>query len=143
MRSEKEAATCQLEVVSLESSRWKREAETARTQADAARATLVELENTLGSKGAADGEAKHASLMAKVEHLNVVQESNSTLRAELTGLKTQLADAKKAVATAAATVERANKEAAEAKAVAEGAAGERELLQADARRWEERTTQLL
>ena len=143
LRSEKEAATCQLEVVSLESSRWKREAETARTQADAARATLVELENTLGSKGAADGEAKHASLMAKVEHLNVVQESNSTLRAELTGLKTQLADAKKAVATAAATVEQANKEAAEAKAVAEGAAGERELLQADARRWEERTTQLL
>ena len=143
LRSEKEAATCQLEVVSLESSRWKREAETARTQADAARATLAELENTLGSKGAADGEAKHASLMAKVEHLNVVQESNSTLRAELTGLKTQLADAKKAVATAAATVEQANKEAAEAKAVAEGAAGERELLQADARRWEERTTQLL
>ena len=143
LRSEKEAATCQLEVVSLEFSRWKREAETARTQADAARATLVELENTLGSKGAADGEAKHASLMAKVEHLNVVQESNSTLRAELTGLKTQLADAKKAVATAAATVEQANKEAAEAKAVAEGAAGERELLQADARRWEERTTQLL
>ena len=123
LRSEKEAATCQLEVVSLESSRWKREAETARHQADAARATLTELENQLGTRGTADGEEKYASLMAKVEHLNVVQESNSTLRAELTGLKTQLADAKNAAATAAATAEQANKEAAEAKAAAEGAAG--------------------
>ena len=81
--------------------------------------------------------------MAKVEHLNVVQESNSTLRAELEAIKTRLSDAEKAAKAASKAEEKARKEAAAAKAEAEGAAGRRELLQADAKRWEARTQQLL
>jgi hypothetical protein len=51
------------------------------------------------------------ALMAKVEHLNVVQESNSTLRAELEAARSSLAEAKQAIATAAPLAEAAQREA--------------------------------
>jgi nucleoprotein TPR len=146
LRQEKEAAMCQLEVLSLERSRWQRQAESARHEADQTRATLAAAQAAGGAAAggsAADGATRHAALMAKVEHLNVVQESNSTLRAELEAARTQLSEAKRVAAAAAAAADVARREAAVAKVTAEGAAGERELLQADAARWEQRTQQLL
>ena len=80
LRQEKEAALCQLEVLSLERSRWQRQAESARQEADQTRAALTAAESASGgdAKGnkqgaAADGESRYKALMAKVEHLNVVQ----------------------------------------------------------------------
>ena len=82
LRQEKESALGQVEVLSLEQSRWRRAAEQARAEADEARARLRDAEGAAG-KSEAEGERKLKALMAKVEHLNVVQESNGVLRAEL------------------------------------------------------------
>ena len=53
---------CQLEVLSLERSRWQRQAEAARQEADQTRARLTAVEAAAGGgagKGAADGEARY------------------------------------------------------------------------------------
>ena len=142
LRNEKEAALGQVEVLSLEVSRWKRSAETSKAESAQSAKRAKELEKRVG-KTESEGESKIEALKAKIEHLNVVSESNAALRAELDASKKAVAEEKKKAKAASAAEERARKAAAAAKAEADGAAGEREILKQDAARWEARTTQLL
>ena len=82
LRNEKEAALGQVEVLSLEVSRWKRSAETSKAESAQSARRAKELEKRVG-KTESEGESKIEALKAKIEHLNVVSESNAALRAEL------------------------------------------------------------
>ena len=141
LRRERDTAACEAELLRQEKTRWQRQAETAQKSAEEARALLQAEVSIKKANLASEGE--HKALLAKVEQLNLLRESNATLRQEAErlagvtkGLRQALEDKEKAG-------EGTGRRLRELEALVKASAQERDTLKAASDRWEKRCNQLL
>ena len=141
LRRERDTAACEAELLRQEKTRWQRHAETAQKSAEEARALLQAEVSIKKANLASEGE--HKALLAKVEQLNLLRESNATLRQEAErlagvtkGLRQSLEDKEKAG-------EGTGRRLRELEALVKASAQERDTLKAASDRWEKRCNQLL
>ena len=141
LRRERDTAACEAELLRQEKTRWQRQAETAQKSAEEARALLQAEVSIKKANLASEGE--HKALLAKVEQLNLLRESNATLRQEAErlagvtkGLRQALEDKEKAG-------EGTGRRLRELEALVKASVQERDTLKAASDRWEKRCNQLL
>merc|ERR1719159_511908 len=141
LRGELDTAACEAELLRQEKTRWQRQSETAQKSAEEARALLQAEVSIKKANLASEGE--HKALLAKVEQLNLLRESNATLRQEAErlagvtkGLRQALEDKEKAG-------EGTGRRLRELEALVKARVQERDTLKAASDRWEKRCNQLL
>ncbi|GAA95998.1 hypothetical protein E5Q_02658 [Mixia osmundae IAM 14324] len=118
MRREKEINDLQSEVAKQERSRLQQRLEQAEKQLDEARVSLSEERSRAGD--AVTSSAQHTELLEKINSLNILRESNATLRDEAQRMQIR-----------------------EAAAELAGRQNQIKLLEEDNARWKERTQQIL
>ena len=137
LREEKESALAQVAALTIERNAFQREAELARQEAQSVR------QRVQSTEAEAMGEEKHKSLLQKVEQLNAIEQTNSTLRAEIEAAKADIVSFKKRESELTATCTAAKEDLAKAKAAVEGHDVEVEALRKETKRWEERSQKLV
>ena len=137
LRQERDAALAQVTTLTTERNKWQRDAEVAMQEAASAK------ERVKSSEASAMGEEKHKSLMKKVEQLNAIEQSNSALRAEIDAAKADIAAAKSRESELGAKHEATKTELAEAKAAVAAHDTEMETVRKEAKHWEQRASLLV
>ncbi|KAF8443123.1 hypothetical protein L210DRAFT_3620711 [Boletus edulis BED1] len=141
LRKEKEIVDLQLELGKQENVRLK-------AQLDYLSQSLQEVRKTLSEEReravqAATSDAQHAEMLERINQLNILRESNATLRAdcETYSKRSRELDAKlKALST---KLEPAKEQARVARAELQARDAQISLLENESKRWQERNTQLL
>jgi nucleoprotein TPR len=91
----------------------------------------------------AASEAQHAELIEKINQLNILRESNVTLRSDCESHAKRARDLENKLQQLSKESEPAKEQARMAKAELEARDGQVKRLEEECRRWQERNTQLL
>ena len=137
LRQERDAALAQVSTLTSERDKWKHNAEVAKREAESA------TERTKASETSTMGEEAHKSLMEKVEKLNSMEQSNSALRAEIEAAKADIAAAKKREGELNTKYDTTKTQLAEAKAAVASHDAEVETIRKQSKHWEQRASQLM
>ena len=141
LRREKETLSVEVSLLKQERARWKKQAETAQEVAADAKARL---ESALKSKAdTVRGEEEHKALLNQVEQLNILRESNSTLRGDLEKKSKQLQEWMSKAQTGSKSLETLRKDNILKAALIKAAEAEKRSLAGESARWEKRCNQLL
>lgn len=87
--------------------------------------------------------AQHAELVERINQLNILRESNATLRAESESANKKARDLESKLKRLSAELEPAKEQARSAQAELEATKVQMQRLEQESRRWQERNTQLL
>jgi len=87
--------------------------------------------------------AQHAELVERINQLNILRESNATLRAECESASRKTRELENKLALLNSELQPAKEQATSALAELEVARGQMIRLEQESRRWQERNTQLL
>eukprot|EP00873_Tetraselmis_striata_P025857 jgi/Tetstr1/446121/TSEL_033721.t1 len=141
LRREKETAECQLALMQQEAKRWQQQAAHSDRAAAQARQQLESSLQRSRADVAAEGE--HRELMEKVQHLNLLRESNVVLRAECESHAKSYQEAKRQLEDANKKVEEASGKMRAMQAEVAAKDSELAMIKEEAKRWETRSQQLL
>ncbi|CAL1712475.1 unnamed protein product [Somion occarium] len=141
LRKEKEIVELQLELSKQENTRFK-------TQIEHLAHTLEETQKTLSEEReraveAAASEAQHAELVERIQQLNILRESNATLRADCEANAKRARQLETKLEQLSAELEPVKEELRVTKAELEARNQQVKRLEEESRRWQERNTQLL
>ncbi|KAH9480632.1 Protein MLP1-like protein [Psilocybe cubensis] len=141
LRKEKGIVDLQLEMSKRENEVLKSQINRVTQTLEETRATLAEereraVENTASA-------AQHAELVERINQLNILRESNATLRAECESASKKARDLETKLNQLSQELEPAKEQARSAQAELEITRGQMQRLEQESRRWQERNTQLL
>ncbi|KAI6016240.1 TPR/MLP1/MLP2-like protein-domain-containing protein [Pisolithus marmoratus] len=141
LRKEKEIVDLQLELCKQENVRLK-------GQIDHLTRSLQEARNTLSEERertiqAATSDAQHAEMLERINQLNILRESNATLRADCETYAKRARDLDARLKALSTELEPAKEEARVARAELQARDAQIVLLEGECKRWQERNTQLL
>ena len=141
LRREKETSDCQLSLLKQENVRLRKQVEHAMHSADDAKARLSA---EIGKrKDESLVEQKHASLLEKVEQLNLLRESNAGLREENVKLQKQVKRMKLDLSKSNGAINPLEASLKKAEALLASKDEEISSIKDQSKRWETRTQQLL
>ncbi|KAJ7689165.1 hypothetical protein B0H17DRAFT_1012272 [Mycena rosella] len=141
LRKEKEIVDLQLELSKQENARLKTQIEHLSQTLDDTRATLSE-ERERAVETAASA-AQHAELVERINQLNVLRESNATLRTDSENHLKRSRELEAKLRQLSAQLNPAKEQARVAQAELEARNGQMARLEEENRKWQERNTQLL
>ncbi|KAL0960729.1 hypothetical protein HGRIS_005754 [Hohenbuehelia grisea] len=141
LRKEKEIVDLQLELSKQENARLKAQIDHLTQNLDETRKTLSE-ERERAVEAAASS-AQHAELLDRINQLNILRESNSTLRAECDSHSKRAKLLEARLQQLSAELNPAKEQAREAKAELEARDAQIKRLEEENMKWQERNTQLL
>ncbi|KAF8967178.1 hypothetical protein BDZ97DRAFT_1917117 [Flammula alnicola] len=141
LRKEKGIVDLQLEMSKRENEVLKSQIERVSQTLQETRATLAEereraIENTASA-------AQHAELVERINQLNILRESNATLRAECESASKKARDLESKLKQLSLELDPAKEQARSAQAELEATKVQIQRLEQESRRWQERNTQLL
>ncbi|TFK40767.1 hypothetical protein BDQ12DRAFT_679995 [Crucibulum laeve] len=141
LRKEKEIVDLQLELSKQENARLKAQIDHLSQTLNETRTALSE-ERERAIEGAASA-SQHAELLERINQLNILRESNATLRTdcETHAKKARVLEVK--LKQLSAELDPAQEQARIAKAELEASKGQIQRLEQESRRWQERNAQLL
>ncbi|KIK98776.1 hypothetical protein PAXRUDRAFT_823499 [Paxillus rubicundulus Ve08.2h10] len=141
LRKEKEIVDLQLELSKQEGVRLKAQIEHLTQSLQEARATLSE-ERERAVK-AATSDAQHAEMLERINQLNILRESNATLRADCETYSKRARELDTKLKALSAELEPTKEQARTARAELQARDAQITLLESESKRWQERNTQLL
>ncbi|KIM89473.1 hypothetical protein PILCRDRAFT_61094 [Piloderma croceum F 1598] len=141
LRKEKEIVDLQLELSRQENVRLKSQIDHLTQSLEETRATLSE-ERERAVETAAS-EAQHAELVERINQLNILRESNATLRSDCESYAKRSRELDAKLKQLSAELEPAKEQARVAQAELEARDVQLKRLEAESRRWQERNAQLL
>ncbi|KDR82878.1 hypothetical protein GALMADRAFT_58080 [Galerina marginata CBS 339.88] len=135
-------------IVDLQLEMSKRENEVLKTQVDRLSLTLQETRTTLAEERERALEntasaAQHAELVERINQLNILRESNATLRTESESAIKKARELESKLKQLSEELEPAKEKARSAQAELEATKLQMQRLEQESRRWQERNTQLL
>ncbi|KAF9483517.1 hypothetical protein BDN70DRAFT_873831 [Pholiota conissans] len=135
-------------IVDLQLEMSKRENEVLKGQIDRLSQTLQETRDTLAEEREraiqnTTSAAQHAELVERINQLNILRESNATLRAECESASKKARDLDLKLKELSSELDPAKEEAQSAKAELEATKVQMQRLEQESKRWQERNTQLL
>ncbi|KAG8214434.1 hypothetical protein J3R82DRAFT_9457 [Butyriboletus roseoflavus] len=141
LRKEKEIVDLQLELSKQENIRLK-------TQLDHLNQSLQEVRKTLSEEReravqAATSDAQHAEMLERINQLNILRESNVTLRADCETYSKRSRELDVKLKALSIELEPAKEQARVARAELQARDAQITLLETESRRWQERNAQLL
>lgn len=141
LRKEKEIVDLQLELCKQENVRLK-------GQIDHLHRSLQEARNTLSEEReraiqAATSDVQHAEMLERINQLNILRESNATLRADCETYAKRARELDAKLKTLSAELEPTKEEARVARAELQARDAQIALLEGESKRWQERNSQLL
>ncbi|KAJ7432792.1 hypothetical protein B0H11DRAFT_2297225 [Mycena galericulata] len=141
LRKEKEIVDLQLELSKQENARLKTQIEHLSQTLDDTRATLSdERERAVESAASA---AQHAELVERINQLNILRESNATLRTDCETHSKRARELEAKLKQLSAQLNPAKEQARVAQAELEARSNQMTRLEEENRKWQERNTQLL
>ncbi|KAG6330667.1 hypothetical protein ID866_8422 [Astraeus odoratus] len=141
LRKEKEIVDLQLELCKQENVRLK-------AQIDHLNQSLQEARNSLSEEReralqAATSDAQHAEMLERINQLNILRESNATLRADCETYSKRARELDAKLKTLSTELEPTKEEARVARAELQARDAQIAQLQGESKRWQERNSQLL
>ncbi|KAI6139407.1 hypothetical protein BKA82DRAFT_25515 [Pisolithus tinctorius] len=141
LRKEKEIVDLQLELCKQENVRLKGQTDHLSRSLQEARSTLSEeRERTIQ---AATSDAQHAEMLERINQLNILRESNATLRADCENYTKRARELGAKLKALSVELEPAKEEARIARAELQARDAQIALLEGESKRWQERNAQLL
>ncbi|KAL6076895.1 hypothetical protein QOT17_002590 [Balamuthia mandrillaris] len=141
LRRQMEICECKLSLAQQESTRYRQQFDHAQRTLDELRSKLRQEQERQSSKATSD--AEHRSLLAQLEQLNLLRESNVMLRAENERLHTQLKDWEEKAKHLEAQIRPLLQEKKELEAVQQALQAEKQALDEENGRWRARLQQLM
>ncbi|KAF7966386.1 hypothetical protein HWV62_38881 [Athelia sp. TMB] len=141
LRREKEIVDLQLELSKQENVRLKSQIEHLSQSLEETRASLSEERER--AVEAAASEAQHAELVERINQLNILRESNATLRADCENYSKRSRDLEAKLKALSAELEPAKEQARVSQAELEARDVQVKRLEAESKRWQDRNAQLL
>ncbi|KAF8903177.1 hypothetical protein CPB84DRAFT_810991 [Gymnopilus junonius] len=135
-------------IVDLQLEMSKRDNEVLKTQIDRLSLSLQETRATLAEEReraveSSASAAQHAELVERINQLNILRESNATLRAECESANKKARELESRLGQLSQELEPAKEQARAAQAELEATKVQMQRLEQESRRWQERSTQLL
>lgn len=141
LRKEKEIVDLQLELSKQENARLKTQIEHLSQSLQEARTTISEeREKALESAASA---SQHAELVERINQMNILRESNATLRADCEIYQKKSRDLEAKLKKASAELDPVKEQARNAQAELQASIAQVQRLEQESRSWQERNTQLL
>ncbi|KAH7927786.1 hypothetical protein BV22DRAFT_1060287 [Leucogyrophana mollusca] len=141
LRKEKEIVDLQLELSKQENVRLKAQIEHLSQSLQETRTTLSEERER--AMEAATSDAQHAEMLERINQLNILRESNATLRTDCETYAKRSRELDTKLAVLSAELEPAKEQARTARAELEARDAQIKRLEEESRRWQERNAQLL
>ncbi|KAF8843385.1 hypothetical protein BDN67DRAFT_924393 [Paxillus ammoniavirescens] len=141
LRKEKEIVDLQLELSKQEGVRLKAQIEHLTQSLQEARGTLSEERER--AVQAATSDAQHAEMLERINQLNILRESNATLRADCETYSKRARELDAKLKALSAELEPTKEQARVAHAELQARNAQITLLESESKRWQERNTQLL